>query len=86
MAEIRNIDTPAQTGPGLPDEALGPKDKAFEAQMARAETEERREDAEAHGRDILGEHANGVGQTLGGDLLRPNPGRDLPPEDEGDED
>jgi hypothetical protein len=31
---------------------------------------------------LFGVHPDGVGQTLGGDLLRPNPGRDLPPEAE----
>jgi hypothetical protein len=86
MAAIRNIDTPAQTGPGLPDEALGPKDEAFEAELERAEAEEGRENAKDHGKDIFGEHEGGVGQTLGGDLLRPNPGRDLPPEPEDDDD
>ena len=86
MAGTRNIDTPAQTGPGLPDEALGPNDEAFEAELERAETEERREEGGEPGRGVFGGHDDGVGQTLGGDLLRPNPGRDLPPEAEDDDD
>jgi hypothetical protein len=83
MANTRNIDTPAQTGPGLPDEALGPDDEAFEAQLERAESERR--GAAEPGRDVLGDHADGVGPTLGGDLGRANPGRDLPPEREDDD-
>ena len=34
---------------------------------------------------LFGVHPDGIGQTLGGDLLRPNRGRDVPTEAEEDD-
>lgn len=84
MASTRPIDTPAQTGPGIPDEPLGPGgEAAFEAELEEArEADERERLAETA---PFGENPDGFGPTLGGDLGRPNPGRDLG-EDEAVED
>ena len=74
MANISQTQTPAQTGPGIPDEALGPgEDAQFEAELARAEKRLREE------RDhrFMTDHADGIGPTLGQDLLRPNPGHNV---------
>jgi hypothetical protein len=66
MADIRPIDTPAQTGPGIPDEALGPgEDAAFEAELEEAEAEEKRDERERH---PFGENPDGIGPTLGMDI------------------
>ena len=35
---------------------------------------------------LFGVHPHGVGQTLGGDLLQPNRGKDLPAEAEDEDD
>lgn len=71
MANISQTQTPAKTGPGIPDEALGPGEEAqFEVELTRAE---RRLREERSHRFMTG-HADGIGPTLGQDLLRPNPG------------
>lgn len=78
MANISQTQTPAQTGPGIPDEALGPgedvqfEDAQFEAELARAE--KRLKDDRSH--RFMTDHPEGIGPTLGQDLLRPNPGHD----------
>ena len=79
MANIRpgaepSTETPAQTSPGLADGAHGPyEDPSFEAELERAERRLR------HAREhpLFGVHPDGVGPTLGQDLGKPNPGRDL---------
>ena len=79
MAVIRQIDTPAQTGAGIPDEALGPgEDVEFEAQLERAE---RRLRADRDHQFMTG-HPDGIGPTLGQDLARPNPGHAVDWDDE----
>ncbi len=85
MADIHPTDTPAHdnldlAGPGHPDEARGPHgNPEFEGQLERAEKRL------SHDRDhpMFGVHPDGVGPTLGQDLGRPNPGRDLDWNDEG---
>ena len=77
MADIRSTDTPAQTGPGIPDEARGPHDDPdFERELERAE--KRLRDDREH--PMFGVHPQGVGPTLGQDLGRPNPGQAIPDE------
>ncbi|MEI9891969.1 MAG: hypothetical protein WDN45_17215 [Caulobacteraceae bacterium] len=79
MAHIPANDTPAQTGPGIPDEARGPnEDPNFELELERAEKRLR------HDREhpIFGVHPDGVGPTLGQDLGQPNPGHDTEWNDE----
>lgn len=73
MADIRETQSPAQTGPGIPDEALGgpAEDANFEAQLERAEKRLKTEHDDAH---YLGEHPDGIGPTLGQDLGQPNLG------------
>jgi hypothetical protein len=71
MARIRQTDTAAQTGPGIPDEARGPRDDAdLEMDLEKAERRLRSE----HDHRVFGEHPNGIGPTLGQDLGQPNPG------------
>jgi hypothetical protein len=71
MANISQTQTPAQTGPGIPDEALGPgQDAHFEAELERAE--KRLKEERSH--RFMTDHPDGIGPTLGQDLLRPNPG------------
>ena len=85
MSDIRPIPTPAQdnldlAGPDMGDEARGPhEDSVFETELERAE--KRLRDAREH--PMFGVHPDGVGPTLGQDLGRPNPGRDLDWNDEG---
>jgi hypothetical protein len=75
MANIRETDSLAQTGQGIPDEAVGPgEDGQFEAQIERVE---KRLKAEHDANHYLGEHPDGIGPTLGQDLGRPNPGHDV---------
>jgi hypothetical protein len=74
MASIRQVDSPAQTGPGIPDEALGPgEDASFEAELERAERRLR----QTREHPMFGVHPDGLGPTLGQDVSRPNPGRDM---------
>ena len=74
MANISQTQTPAQTGPGIPDEALGPgEDAQFEAELARAEKRLR----EDRSHRFMTDNEDGVGPTLGQDLERPNPGHDV---------
>jgi hypothetical protein len=75
MANIRQTDTAAQTGVGIPDEARGPGD---DADLEKAERRLRSE----HDHPLFGEHPDGVGPTLGQDLGRPNPGQDVDWNDE----
>jgi hypothetical protein len=71
MARIRQTDTAAQTGLGIPDEARGPRDDAdLEMDLEKAERRLRSE----HDHRVFGEHPNGIGPTLGQDLGQPNPG------------
>ncbi len=75
MSIIRQIDNPAETAPGIPDEALGPDEEAaFEAELEQAEAEEKKD---RRAEEVFGEHPGGIGQTLGGDLEAPNPGQDI---------
>jgi hypothetical protein len=79
MANIRQTDTAAQTGVGIPDEARGPGDDAdLELDLEKAERRLRAE----RDRPVFGRHPDGVGPTLGQDLGRPNPGQDIDWEDE----
>ncbi len=79
MATIRQTDTAAQTGMGIPDEARGPGDnRDLELELERAE---RRLRSEPEHR-VFGEHPEGIGPTLGQDLGRPNPGHDIDWNDE----
>jgi hypothetical protein len=71
MANIRQTDTAAQTGMGIPDEARGPRDDAdLEIDLEKAERRLRSE----REHPVFGEHPGGIGPTLGQDLGQPNPG------------
>jgi hypothetical protein len=66
MATIRQTDTAAQTGMGIPDEARGPgEDASLELELEAAE---RRLRADRKNKPF-GEHPNGVGPTLGQDFV-----------------
>ncbi len=82
MAQTRMIDNPAQSGPGIPDEALAPGEEAgFESELEQAEAEQDRDEAERH---PFGENRDGIGPTLGEDVGAPTPGRDIPGDDDDD--
>jgi hypothetical protein len=77
MADISQTQTPAQTGPGIPDAALDRDqtfvpggDAALEAELERAE-KQLREDRDHR---FMTEHPDGIGPTLGQDLGAPNLG------------
>jgi len=78
MAHIRQTDTAAQTGMGIPDEARGPgEDPGLELELEAAERRLRAE------RDrLFGDHPNGVGPTLGQDFAAADPVVDVDWEDE----
>ncbi len=79
MADIRQTDTAAQTGMGIPDEARGPgEDPTLELELEKAERRLRTD----HANHLFGEHPNGVGPTLGQDLAAPNPGATMDWDDE----
>jgi hypothetical protein len=84
MADIRQTDTAAQTGMGIPDEARGPgEDASLELEL---ESAERRLRADREN-NPFGEHPNGVGATLGQDFAAadpaaPRPGANADQEDE----
>jgi hypothetical protein len=69
MPSIRQTDTAAQTGMGIPDEARGPgEDPGLELELEAAERRPRAD------RDrLFGDHPNGVGPTLGQDFAAGDP-------------
>jgi hypothetical protein len=67
-----------------PGEPIGSRSKpksALELELEGAEAEERADERAAH---PFGENPDGLGPTLGENLGKPNPGKDLTPEVEGE--
>ena len=72
--DLADLDSMAETGPGMPEEAQGPHDDPnFEAELTRAERRLRW----SREHPMFGVHPDGVGPTLGQDLGQPNPGHDM---------
>ncbi|MGZ3313389.1 MAG: hypothetical protein ACXWKY_10705 [Caulobacteraceae bacterium] len=74
------LDGAAQTGPAAQDEPVAPVEHpAFDTELDRFERQVRYE----REHPLFGVHPDGVGPTLGQDLGKPNPGRDLDFNNEG---
>jgi len=72
--DLADLASMAESGPGLPDQALDTHDDPnFEAELSRAERRLRY----SREHPLFGGHPEGVGPTLGQDLGRPNPGHDV---------